>query len=70
MTRAKYLPDWFSEIVKRTGAHFMCMLSKGAKEGIPLKPEAKPEWERIAKECVREGKLVPVRKFFKELGLE
>jgi len=65
----KYLPDWLSDVAKRHGAHFMCVLSKGAKAGLPLKPEARPEWDKIAEECAREGKVVPIKKFLGRLGL-
>ncbi|MEM1606193.1 MAG: hypothetical protein QXW41_08125 [Fervidicoccaceae archaeon] len=67
MSRAKYLPPTVSRIVKETGAHFMCILSKAAARGVSLTDEAGVR--AIAVECVTEGKEVPIRKFLKRLGL-
>lgn len=69
MARAKYLPPWLSNIVRETGAHFMCILSKAAERGVSITPENEAKIRELANECVREGKLVPVKKFLMKLGL-
>jgi len=65
----KYIPDVVSEVVKETGAHFMCIIRKAIDRGIDLRTASKEEIRKLAEECVREGKLVPVLKVLREAGL-
>jgi len=69
MARAKYIPPAVSEIVKETGAHFMCVIKKAVERGIDIKTATKETLRPIAEECVREGKLVPIRKYLARIGL-
>jgi len=69
MARAKYIPPAVSEIVKETGAHFMCVIKKAVERGIDVKTASKETLRPIAEECVREGKLVPIRKYLARIGL-
>ena len=68
MARAKYIPPVVSEVVKETGAHFMCILAKAADRGINVRTASKEEIRRLAEECVREGKVVPVKKLLQKVG--
>jgi len=65
----KYIPPVVSEVVKETGAHFMCVISKAIERGIDLKRASKEEVRKLAEECVREGKLVPVLAVLRKAGL-
>jgi len=69
MARAKYLPTAVSEVVKETGAHFMCVLRKAVERGIDIRTASVDALRPIAEECVREGKLVPIRKYLARIGL-
>lgn len=65
---AKYLPRAVSEAVKATGAHFMCILSKAVTRGYTRADLEDPAKVRpLADECVREGKVVPIRKLLEAL---
>jgi len=70
MARPKYIPEVVSEVVKETGAHFMCILAKAAERGINVATASKEEIRRLAEECVREGKLVPVLKVLQRAGVK
>ena len=65
----KYIPPAVSEVVKETGAHFMCVISKAIEKGIDLKTATAAQLRPIAEECVREGKLVPVLAVLRKAGL-
>ena len=69
MARPKYIPPAVSEVVKETGAHFMCVISKAIDRGIDLSKATVADLRPIAEACVREGKLVPVLAVLKRAGL-
>ncbi len=67
MARAKYLPVEISSVIKETGAHPMCILSKIV--GRKLKwPVDAATLRSIADECTREEKYVPVVKLLRAIG--